>query len=170
MWDPEEHEDLDEEEEDLDEEEEDLDEEEKVELPPLQNDIDDDERERLAPIVAAVHEYAERTGDIPRVRRNGGLRGVEMNPPYYRAVYDAEFLRKCEEAVIVCRDAPERFEELYARAMAEAATKEGGPWLNLLELTQADIFTWGDGEVGWIINRDDLLAQRFDRVRQTYNC
>ncbi|WP_051767223.1 DUF1963 domain-containing protein [Streptomyces sp. NRRL S-37] len=141
-----------------------------IELLSLDEEINEEEREGLGLLLAAVREYAERTGTLPRVERNGGLRGVEMNPPYYRAVYDAEFLRKCEEAVVVCRDTPERFEELYARAMAEAATKEGGPWLNLLELTQADVFDWGDGEVGWIINRDDLLAQRFDRVRQAYNC
>ncbi|GGV50361.1 hypothetical protein GCM10010293_61270 [Streptomyces griseoflavus] len=28
----------------------------------------------------------------------------------------------------------------------------------------------GDGEVSWIIRREDLLAQRFDRVMQSYYC
>ncbi|MDT6982166.1 DUF1963 domain-containing protein [Streptomyces lusitanus] len=138
----------------------------------LQADVEEDLREGLGLLVAAVREYAERTGTLPRVERRGGLRGVELNPSD-RAYYGAEFLRKCEEAVIVCRDAPERFEELYSRALAEATTfDEGGPgaWLNLLEVSEGVVFEMGDGEAGWIINRDDLLAQRFDRVYQAYHC
>ncbi|MFH8977145.1 hypothetical protein [Streptomyces sp. NPDC017890] len=99
------------------------------------------------------------------------LRGVEMNPPYWRADYGRDFLRKREEAVITLRDDPERFDELYSRALEEAVEeREGGPWLNLVEFGEDAVFRQGDGELGWIIRREDLLAGRYDRVLHSYNC
>ncbi|WP_405393854.1 hypothetical protein [Streptomyces gougerotii] len=79
-------------------------------------------------------------------------------------------MERCEEAVVTLRDTPERFDELYAEGLEQACWKEGGPWLNLLEFGESEMFGTGDGEVSWIIRREDLLAQRFDRVMQSYYC
>ncbi|MFC1231788.1 MULTISPECIES: YwqG family protein [Streptomyces] len=136
-------------------------------LPDLE---DPDVEDEVRPLLAAFTEYAERVGTVPFVRRTCGLRGVELNPPYYRADYGTDFLKKGEEAVAVCRNEPERFDELYAEALRDACEQEGGPWLNLLEFGEDAIFHTGDGEVGWLVNRDDLLAGRFDDVVQSYHC
>ncbi|MEF9903953.1 DUF1963 domain-containing protein [Streptomyces sp. P9-A2] len=137
-------------------------------MPDLEGaDVEDEAR----PLLAAFTEYAERVGTVPFVHRTCGLRGVELNPQYYRADYATDFLKKGEEAVVVCRDEPERFDELYAEALRNAVSEqEGGPWLNLLEFGEDAVFHTGDGEVGWLINRDDLLAGRFDDVVQSYHC
>ncbi|MFC9851623.1 DUF1963 domain-containing protein [Streptomyces prasinus] len=136
-------------------------------LPDLE---DPDVEDEVRPLLAAFTEYAERVGTVPFVRRTCGLRGVELNPPYYRADYGTDFLKKGEEAVAVCRNEPERFDELYAEALRDASEQEGGTWLNLLEFGEDAIFHTGDGEVGWLVNRDDLLAGRFDDVVQSYHC
>ncbi|MFJ4831745.1 DUF1963 domain-containing protein [Streptomyces sp. NPDC088747] len=125
----------------------------------------------IAQLGAAIEEYRARVGETPVVEQSTGhLGGVEMNPPYWRADYGREFLRRREEAVITLRDAPERFDELYALALEQASEQEDGLWVNLLEFGEDSLHHTGDGEVGWIIERKDLLAQRFDRVRHSYNC
>lgn len=130
-------------------------------------DVHEEAREQLRPLLEAVTEYAERVGAIPLVNRNCGLRGVKLNPDYHSNYYGEEFQKKCEEAVVICRSEPGRFDDLYDKALKEGPE---GAWLNLLEFGECDLFDDGDGEVGWAILRDDLLAHRFDRVRQTYFC
>ncbi|GAA2504422.1 hypothetical protein GCM10010406_46310 [Streptomyces thermolineatus] len=146
---------------------------------PLQEDgggweydgLEGEERLYAEQFVAAVEEYRTRVGVRPAVdRRSAKLRGVELNPPYWRADYGIDFLRKREEAVVMLRNSPERFDELYGKALEEAQQQQkGGPWLNLVEFGEDSVFQEGDGEVGWIINRQDLLAGRFDRVRLSYH-
>ncbi|MFF4094690.1 discoidin domain-containing protein [Streptomyces sp. NPDC001834] len=136
------------------------------------DDTDGDEKEWYAQLLSAVEEYTARVGHPPVIERTTGkLRGVELNPPYTRANYGSDFLRKREEAVIMLRNDPERFDELYSRALEEAGGgDEGGPWLNLVEFGEDSVFHHGDGELGWVIRRGDLLAGRFDRVLHSYNC
>ncbi|MFE9921059.1 hypothetical protein ACFYQA_05620 [Streptomyces sp. NPDC005774] len=60
-------------------------------MPDLEGtDVEDEVR----PLLAAFTEYAERAGTVPFVHRTCGLRGVESNPPYYRADYGTDFLKK----------------------------------------------------------------------------
>ncbi|MGC4808118.1 DUF1963 domain-containing protein [Micromonospora sp. DT233] len=133
---------------------------------PDNDDVDDDEKEWLARLMAAIEEYGARVGEVPTVqRRTWGLRGEALNPNPYAADYRAGFLRRGEEAVTILRAEPERFDELHGQAL-EAAALGDGVWLNLLEFHQDEISP-GDGEMGWIIRRDDLHAGRFDRVRQS---
>ncbi|WP_324784635.1 DUF1963 domain-containing protein [Streptomyces sp. H51] len=133
-------------------------------MPDIQ-DVHAEERERLRPLLDAVTEYAERVGAIPFVNRSCGLRGVKLNPAYHSNYYVEDFQQKGEEAVVICRSEPDRFDDLYDKALKEGPE---GAWLNLLEFGEDNLFDQGDGEVGWAIFRDDLLARRFDRVRQTY--
>ncbi|MFF3730312.1 DUF1963 domain-containing protein [Streptomyces sp. NPDC002476] len=137
-----------------------------AEMPDIE-DVHEEARERLRPLLEAVTEYAERVGTIPLVNRSCGLRGVKLNPDYHSNYYSEEFQARCEEAVVICRSEPGRFDDLHDKALKEGPE---GAWLNLLEFGESHLFYDGDGEVGWSIPRDDLLAHRFDRVRQTYFC
>jgi hypothetical protein len=131
-------------------------------------DRDDAEREWIAQLRAAIEEYGSRVGHVPVVRRGTGhLGGVELNP-WWRGEHGRAFLKRREEAVAVLRDAPERFDEVYGQALREAAGEEGGPWTNLLQFGDDEVMHAGDGEFGWAIPRDDLLAGRFDRVIHQY--
>ncbi|MFI1962460.1 DUF1963 domain-containing protein [Streptomyces althioticus] len=139
-------------------------------LMPDLDDVHEDDRETLRPLLEAITEYAEQVGSIPFVHRTCTLRGELLSPRDYWCQYGREFLEQCEEAVVTLRDTPERFDELYAEGLEKAWWKEGGPWLNLLEFGESELLDTGDGEVSWIIRREDLLAQRFDRVMQSYYC
>ncbi|MCC5581354.1 DUF1963 domain-containing protein [Microtetraspora sp. AC03309] len=127
----------------------------------------EDEEERMwhAQLVAALEEYASKVGVEPAVdRRANKLRGVQLNPHHtWGNCGSREFQRMREEAVITLRNNPERFDEVYERALKELF--EGGPLLNIAHFSQDDVlYEWGDGQVGWMIRRDDLLAGRFDRI------
>ncbi len=126
---------------------------------------------------AAIEEYGSLVPDAPVVNREAGgsldLRGTQLNHHDWLAVYEEEFREKREQAVSVVRDAPEKFDELHARGLreaAEASEDNTEPYVCFAEVAEANVFGSGDGEVSWMIPHDDLLAQRFDRIEHSYFC
>ncbi|MGV9529055.1 hypothetical protein ACWDRM_17680 [Streptomyces cellulosae] len=124
---------------------------------------------------AAIEEYGSLVPDAPVMNREAGgsldLRGTQLNHHDWLAVYEEEFRETRERAVAVVRDAPEKFDELHARALREAAEASGQntePYPCFAEVAEANVFGPGDGEVSWMIPHDDLLAQRFDRIEHSY--
>ncbi|MGA4860584.1 hypothetical protein ACPCAB_28570 [Streptomyces koyangensis] len=133
--------------------------------------LDDDDPDDLGPeatvwyaqLAEALEEYRSKVGIEPTMDRWANkLRGVPLNPEDEWDQYGDEFLRRREEAVITLRNDPERFDEVYDRALKEIFG--GEPLLNITHFGQDDLFGWGDGQVGWMIRRDDLRAGRLDEA------
>ncbi|MEV6164747.1 hypothetical protein AB0L71_23035 [Streptomyces sp. NPDC052052] len=127
------------------------------------DDLDEEEAVWYAQLADALEEFRAKVGIQPTMDRWADKpRGVPLNPHSTWGSCSREFQRRREEAVITLRNDPERFDEVYDTALKEIFG--GEPLLNITHFGQDDLFGWGDGEVGWVIRRDDLRAGRLDQV------
>ncbi|WP_210634007.1 DUF1963 domain-containing protein [Streptomyces sp. GESEQ-13] len=129
----------------------------------LRGDVEAEEGEWQAQLEAAVEEYAAKVGVRPAmVRSTDKLRGVQQNPHGSWDFCTDDFQRLREEAVLELRDGPERFDEVYDRAWRQLPEQ---PLLHLATFNLESLrYGWGEGEISWMISRDDLRAGRFDAV------
>ncbi|MGW9499330.1 DUF1963 domain-containing protein [Streptomyces prasinus] len=128
------------------------------------DDVEEEEAEWHARLAAAVEEYAAKVGVRPAMDNNTDkLRGVQRNVHHSWDDDGTEaFQRLREEAVLELRDAPERFDEVYDRAWRELPEP---PLLHLATFNMESLqYDWMDGDISWLISRDDLRARRFDKV------
>lgn len=122
-----------------------------------------EEAEWHARLEAAVEEYAAKVGVRPAMDNSTDkLRGVQGNIHHSWDKSTEAFQRLREEAVRELRDAPDRFDEVYDRAWRELP---GQPLLHLATFNMESLqYDWMDGDISWLISRDDLHARRFDKV------
>nr|WP_286169413.1 DUF1963 domain-containing protein [Actinospica acidiphila] len=126
-------------------------------------EVESEEAEWHAQLEAAVEEYAAKVGVRPAMDNSAGkLRGVQRNVHESWTKGTETFQRLREEAVLELRDAPDRFDEVYDRAWRQLP---GAPLLHLATFNLESLqYDWMDGEISWMISRDDLRARRFDRA------
>ncbi|MFH8453258.1 DUF1963 domain-containing protein [Streptomyces fungicidicus] len=122
-----------------------------------------EEAEWHARLEAAVEEYAAKVGVRPAMDNSTDkLRGVQRNIHRSWDSSAEAFQRLREEAVIELRAAPERFDEVYDRAWRALPEQ---PLLHLATFNMESLqYEWMDGDISWLISRDDLHAGRFDKV------
>ncbi|MEU0910850.1 DUF1963 domain-containing protein [Streptomyces althioticus] len=129
----------------------------------LWGDVHAEAAEWHAQLEAAVEEYAAKVGARPAMVRSADkLRGVQQNPHDSWDPCTNDFQRLREEAVLELRDDPERFDEVYDRAWRQLPEQ---PLLHLATFSLESLrYGWGEGEISWMISRDDLRAGQFDAV------
>ncbi len=127
------------------------------------DEVEDEEAEWHARLEAAVEEYAAKVGVRPAMNNSTDkLRGVQRNVHDSWDYVTEAFQRLREEAVLALRDDPERFDEVYDRAWRELPEQ---PLLHLATFNMESLqYGWMDGDISWLISRDDLHARRFDKV------
>jgi hypothetical protein len=133
---------------------------------------DEEEKAQKAQLAAALKEFTSATGvEPPLLRTNDKLLGVPVNPGNWD-ISDREFQRLREEAVVELRNDPARFEErfgeLYERALRGGPG--GEPMRNIATFAMERLrYGWGEGEISWLIRRDDLRAGRFDLAEVSWS-
>ncbi len=127
------------------------------------DDAEEEEAGWHARLAAAVDEYAAKVGVRPAMDNSTDkLRGVQRNVHHSWDHASDEFQRLREEAVLELKDAPERFDEVYDRAWRELPEQ---PLLHLATFNMESLqYHWMDGDISWLISREDLRAGRFDKV------